>query len=148
MSVGRRGPHVDDRKLTSEQARQLRADRAGGISYKALGEKYGLTHAAAYFILHGKDGVRPYKEPEAQYHETSSEMIERVALATCSMESCRCAVKREFTGMPCLRRGRNALRALREPTEAMLNAGYVDPDAVNLQWIWPAMVDAALKEES
>jgi hypothetical protein len=145
---------VDDRKLTSEQARRLRADRASGMSYKALGEKYGLTHAAAYFILHGKDGVRPYKEPEAQYHETSSEMIERVALATCSMESCRCAVKREFTGMPCLRRGRNALRALREPTEAMIEAAVLTHVRENRgiehapSLSWRAMVDTALKEES
>lgn len=43
----------DCRKLTDEQAHQLRADRASGLTFVDLQKKYGIGASAAHKIIHG-----------------------------------------------------------------------------------------------
>jgi hypothetical protein len=80
----------------------------------------------------------------------ASEMVELVARATCSSAPCICKHKSGFEGMPCLDRARAAIAAMREPTDAMNEAGAaVHPDDCHGMtfWatVWDAMIDAALE---
>ena len=79
-----------------------------------------------------------------------SELIERVALATCGTLPCICKHKLGFEGMPCLARGRKALEAIREPTagmcDAVAKAGLVLLE--NAPFAWLTMIDEALRVES
>lgn len=53
-----------------------------------------------------------------------SEMVERVAMATCSSKPCICKHLTGFVGMDeCLHRGRKGIAAMEKPTEAMLTVG-------------------------
>lgn len=45
------------RKLTQEQAEQLRRDREAGATYAVLMERYGITKAAVSYIVNGKTYV-------------------------------------------------------------------------------------------
>jgi len=47
------------RKLTMDQARQLRKDREEGANYAQLGEKYGIPKSSISYIVNGKT----YPEP-------------------------------------------------------------------------------------
>lgn len=74
-----------------------------------------------------------------------SEIVQRIAFATCSSIPCICRNRMGFDGMPCLKRGRDALEAMREPTEAMIVAGSWGPMTAPDR-VWQRMVDAALEE--
>ena len=81
--------------------------------------------------------------------ENNSEMVERAAKAMQSLDStCTC--------IECMRdKARAAIKAIREPTEQMLDAGGwaiaqrngdMSPETEALaQLAWPAMIDEALK---
>jgi hypothetical protein len=47
------------RKLTMQQARQLRKDRSAGMDYKGLSAKYGIPKSSVSYIVNGKT----YPEP-------------------------------------------------------------------------------------
>ena len=79
-----------------------------------------------------------------------TEMIKRVALATCGMLPCICKHKMGFEGMPCLVRGRKAIEAMRDPTNAMTFAGAGKKLELLpvVPKIWRDMIDAILHVES
>lgn len=79
-----------------------------------------------------------------------SEMMERVAFATCSMQPCICKNKAGFAGMPCLDRARAAFQALWEPTDEMIEAGWENGmagfgEGEECRPVWQAMLEAARK---
>lgn len=75
-------------------------------------------------------------------------MVERVATAICSSEGCECGVCPSI-----VKKARAAIKAMREPTEAMLVAPHCEADGCDAQYLeaedfrhaWQAMIDAALK---
>lgn len=79
-------------------------------------------------------------------------MVERVAFATCGSKPCICKNRAGFGGMDaCLSRARAAISAMREPTDAMVTAGW--PHTWNTDEFyqgdakkcWQAMTGEALK---
>lgn len=57
------------RRLTTREARQLRLDRARGMTFRQLSRKYGISAPAAYYICRGpvsETRQGPYAEPRAQ----------------------------------------------------------------------------------
>lgn len=64
----RGAPRLDNRKLTSEGALEVRLRRLlNGESYRKIGQSVGLSAVAVYFIVAGKN----YREPEAQLPDVS-----------------------------------------------------------------------------
>jgi hypothetical protein len=85
------------------------------------------------------EGIRMSEAPE---------MVERVALATCTSKPCTCRHKVGFKGRPCLGRAISAIEAMRVPTEVMLCEcadAWGEPIGTGKDF-WQAMIDAALKE--
>lgn len=85
-----------------------------------------------------------------------SEMVERVAYATCTCIPCICKSRLRFEGMPCLERARKGIAAMRKPTDRMVTVGgmidlRVDFDEEGRSVgsaayeVWRAMIDEALK---
>lgn len=89
-----------------------------------------------------------------------SEMIERVALATCSLKPCICKNRAGFEGMPCLERGRKAIEAMRMSHESDADTAVGmkahtaifqgEPD-LHGAWVfidgWNGAITAALSED-
>lgn len=73
-------------------------------------------------------------------------MIERVARAIAKGEY---GENVDDVWHTCIDDARAAIEAMREPTEAMLDAGYgAEPTGAALVAPWEAMIDAALAEQS
>lgn len=89
------------------------------------------TEEVSRYIVAGADdhGYRVYdrsKDGEQRFAGTRSECLEWVSRAA----------------------ARAAIDAMREPSEAMITAGWIDKEDVNPDEIWGAMIDAALSEST
>lgn len=73
-----------------------------------------------------------------------SEMIERVAKAICCPNGCLATLDCSIPNKRDMEKAKAAIEAMREPTEAMLDAGAYDLD-MTLEQQLERMIEAALK---